>query len=432
MNKLAINGGSKVRKKLFPSQMSIFGDEYYKNINRRMEDLLGKGIYSGYRGNASDAFNGGYNIRKVEQEFSDYFGAHAIAVNSCTSGLIIACGAIGLENNDEVLVTPWSMTCSATAPLFYGAVPKFADIEREHFCIDPSSIRNYKEGYKKIDTMSKAIIAVDLFGQTYDVEKLERLARKYNLAIIEDAAQAIGSKYKNRHAGTIGDIGVFSFTQGKHLTCGEGGMILTNDPELNHRCRLIRNHAEAVLNDTNFYFEHKNMVGFNNRMTEFQAIILSEQLKYLNKIVEMRLNNVLVLFELLKDLDIIEFYPIRDNCTHSYYVLPLKYTGQEELPLDKYVKAVKAELAHEENRIDRGIMVGQGYIKPIYQMPLFQKKQHWALRNKSYEYYRGWNCEKLQNELIITLLHGLPLKDKDLQDVANAFIKVWENREEIQ
>jgi dTDP-4-amino-4,6-dideoxygalactose transaminase len=433
--KLALLGGDKVRKKLFPSQMSIFGEDYHNKVKSRFENILDKQIYSGYRGNASVAFNGGDQVKQAEGLFADYFDHRAIAVNSCTSGLIIACGAIGLEPGDEVIVTPWSMTCSATAPLFYGAVPVFADIESDYFCINPRSIL---DGIRtKITKKTKAIIAVDLFGQPCDYEELTKIARTFNLSIIEDAAQAIGSKYKDKHAGTLGDIGVFSFTQGKHLTCGEGGMILTKSPELEYRCRLIRNHAEAVLNDTGFYLPHKNMVGFNNRMTEFQAAVLIEQFKYLDKIVEMRQSNAQKLFEKLTYFPWLQDYGTREDCTHSYYVLPLKYIAKDVFPLNKYIEAVKAELAHEENRIDRGIMVNQGYIKPIYQMPLFQKNQHWALKKQKYYYKRfGFlstkcNCETLHDELIITLLHGLPLNDQDIDDIVEAFIKVWENREEI-
>ena len=207
MSKLAINGGLPIRQGLLPKQITIDKEE-----KEAVQQVMDKELLSGFRGNSSPAFYGGEKIQELENNFKKYFKTiYAYSCNSCTSALQIACDAIGLQPGDEVIVTPWSMSCSATAPMIWGAIPIFADIEYDYFCLDPKLIE------QKITDRTKAIIIVDLFGQSYDVEAVNGIANKYGLVVIEDAAQAIGSYYKNRLAGTFGTIGTFSFTQGKHL-----------------------------------------------------------------------------------------------------------------------------------------------------------------------------------------------------------------------
>ena len=197
---------------------------------------------------------------------------HSISVNSCTSALLAACAAIGLNPGDEVIVTPFSMSCSATIPLHFGAIPVFADIEEDYFCLNPRSIE------EKITKRTKAIIVVDLFGQPYDVGTIKKIAIENGLYIIEDAAQSLGAHAGGYgYAGTFGDIGCFSFTQGKHISAGEGGMIITNNDLLAQRCAMFRNHAEAVNNDLNDE-RFDDLAGLNLRMTELQAMMVLNQL----------------------------------------------------------------------------------------------------------------------------------------------------------
>src|SRR5574344_1647548 len=252
MGILAINGGKKVRTELFPA---------YRVIGKEEEDavvkVLRSGILSKYLGCWADDFYGGPQVQALEKEWAEYFGVkHAISMNSATSALYCAAGAIGLNPEDEVIVSPYTMAASATAPLIYNAVPIFADIEEEYFCLDVESIE------AKITPKAKAIIVVDIFGQPYDAERINALAKKHNLYVIEDTAQAPGAKYKGKYAGTLGDIGVFSLNYHKHIHCGEGGIIVTDNDELAERLRLIRNHAEAVV-DAKGTTDLVNMVGFN-------------------------------------------------------------------------------------------------------------------------------------------------------------------------
>lgn len=428
MSNLAISGGIPIRQGLLPRQLSL-GDEEIQAINNLLKNT---NILSGFRGNSGPAFYGGEKIQEFETMFKKYFGSmYAYSCNSCTSALQLACGAIGLQPGDEVIVTPWSMSCSATAPMIWGAVPIFADIEHDYFCLDPKSVE------EKITHRTKAIIVVDLFGQSYDVSGINGIANKHGLFVIEDAAQAIGSKYQNRFSGTLGTMGVFSFTQGKHLTAGEGGMMISNSPVHARNFSLIRNHADAVLSDMddNLMINEKNMIGYNMRMTEIQAAILIEQLKKLDYFVKRRIENATIFMNALKEISFITPAYNRSQATHSFYVQPFFYNQEkaEGVHRDKFIAAVKAELQPEEGRLDKGVPIGCGYIRPLYKMPLFQQNGHWSLKGYIYQDGICPAAEKLwSDELFITLLPGLDLKDEDRRDIVDAFIKVSDNLGELR
>ncbi len=426
MAKLAINGGTPVKTNLFPAQETIGKREEQAVLNVMKNKHL-----SYYRGSWNDSFYGGPEIKKLEDKWENYHSIlYALAVNSCTSALQIACGSIDLQPGDEVIVTPWSMSCSATAPMIYGATPVFADIEYDYYCLDVKSIE------EKITSRTKAIIVVDLFGQPYNYTEINKLAEKHNLFIIEDAAQAIGSKgYDNKYAGTFGDMGTFSLTQGKHLTSGEGGILISNDKSLNMKNRLIANHAEAVVNDmqydcgiTQSYINKNNMIGFNMRMTEIQAAIARIQLSKLNNFVQIRQKNAKIL-NAIDEIPCIKSSPIRKNCTHSYYVQAFKfYKKIAGIHRNTFIDAVKAELTPEKGRANMGVALGCGYIQPLYRMPLFQNQ----IRGN----YKKGLCpitEKLwKDELFLWRFQSFNLEDQDRQDIINAFWKVWDNRDELK
>lgn len=435
MGKLAINGGKKVRDIPFPKQISV-GEEEKEIVSQ----ILNSKILSAYRGTWGPNFLGGEYIQELEKTFCERFDVgYAIACNSCTSALHIVCKALGLGKGKNVIVTPWSMSCSATAPLMFGATPIFSDIEYLHYCLDFDSIKETVTSCENRGAKIDAIIVVDLFGQPYDVENINAYAKEKGIVIIEDAAQAIGSTYGRKYAGTLGDVGVFSFTQGKILTSGEGGMITTNDSELAFKCRLIMNHAEAVLNEiedrkeTHFSSlseeEHNSMLGFNLRMTEIQAGILLCQLKKLDSILYHRremskfFNRELFSF-------ILGIFParVRKNCTHSYYVQPFLWDESKlGISRDTFIDAVKAELSPESGREKEGVPIGCGYIKPLYRFPCFK-----SFLGSSYPRNGLFNVERLwKKELFLHRFCGLDLSRKDADQVIEAFYKVWKNRREL-
>ncbi len=420
MNRLAINGGKSVAYG-YLSPKKVYDKLKVKNT---ICNIINSEMLSGFRGSMGDAFWGGKKIREVEEKFEYLMNVKkdsVLAVNSCTSALIIACGAIGLKPGDEVIVTPWSMSCSATAPLFYGAIPIFADIEKDYFCLDPKSIE------EKITDKTKAIIVVDLFGQPFNQE-IKDIAEEHNLYIIEDAAQAIGSKYTTKYGdkftGALGNIGCFSFTQGKHFSSGEGGFILTEDEELYEKCSLLRNHSDAVISSSKKLadkYEHSAFIklpGYNMRMTEIQAAILSVQLNFFGIEIESRNERVISLRNKIK-LPGISFCKTRKNCTHSYYVLAFHYhKNVVGIGRNRFLEAVRAELCTSKDYMERGIGVPiwGGYIKPLYNMPIFNHRKIEPLPE----------VEHLQNEeLFITLLQGLELTTEEIELIAEAFNKVY-------
>ena len=176
MGKLAINGGEKVRKEKFPPYLPI-GNEEFEEVKRVFESHT----FSRFLGAWHEDFSGGEQVQALEKEWAEFFGVkHAISVNSATSALFCAVGAIGIEPFDEVIVTPYSMSCSAVAPLIYSAIPIFADVEPDYFCLDPSSVE------ERISERTKAIIVVDLAGQAYS-QKINDIAKRLNGPVTDTA-----------------------------------------------------------------------------------------------------------------------------------------------------------------------------------------------------------------------------------------------------
>lgn len=429
MSKLAINGGDKVRTDFFPAYRVIGKEEEEAVIK-----VMRSGILSKYLGCWSDDFYGGPEVQAMEKEWASFYGVkNAISVNSATSALYCAVGAIGINPGEEVIVSPYTMCASATAPLIYNAVPVFADLEYDYYCLDPDDIE------KKITDKTKAIIVVDILGQPYDADRINAIAKEHGLYVIEDNAQGPLATYHGKYAGTLGDIGVFSLNYHKHIHCGEGGILVTDDDELAERLRLIRNHAEAVVGAKGVE-NLNNMIGFNFRMTEIEAAITREQLKKLKWLVEERRRNVAYLEEQLSDIEFLKMPKIRENCEHSYYIHAIKYSQDiAGVSRERFVEAMQAELMPIELRETEGVKIGLGYQVPLYRQPIFREKI--AYGNTSYPFgnqidYREPNCpicDKIcSSETIFHELMRPYMTKKDLNDVVEAFHKVANNLDELR
>src|SRR3989344_4643766 len=369
MGRLAINGGTSVRAHDDPFPA-------YKPIGKEEEEAALRVVRSGALSKFIGAwdpkepqFYGGPEILAFEKEWAAHFGVkHAVSMNSATSGLIASLGALGLEPGDEVIVTPYSMCISATAPLFYGAIPVFADVEPEFFCRDPASVE------RVITPRTKVILVVDLFGQSHDVDAINAIAKKHGLKVVADSAQIPAGKYKGKYAGTLSDIGVYSLNFHKHIHTGEGSLVVTNDDAFAERLQLIRNHAEAVVGDKGVE-NIVNMVGQNYRLTELQAAIGREQLKKLDALVDARIKNIAYIRERCQDMPGFRPAGERPQVRHVYYMQAFLYdevvTGVSR---KKFFAAVKAELSPSESQEEEGVLMGEGYVKPIYLLPIFQKQ----------------------------------------------------------
>lgn len=428
VSKLAINGGAPVRTELFPPYQTM-GPEEMRAVQRVMES----GNLSQYLGAWHPDFMGGAEVRRFEESWAEHFGiAHALAVNSATSGLYAAVGACGVGTGDEVIVSPYTMSASAIAPVVYGAVPVFADIDPESFCISAATIA------PRLTPKTKAIIVVHIFGGPADMDAIMALARPRGIRVIEDCAQAPGALYAGRSVGSLGDLGVFSLNYHKHIHTGEGGVVTTNDAELAERVALIRNHAEAVVGAKGRE-DLADLIGFNYRLTELQAAIGTEQLKKLSGLVEERIKNVEFLASRLAGLPGLRPVVSDPSHKHVFYVHPIHFDAAAVgVSREQFVEAIKKELPSSHLR--EGVpLIGAGYVKPLYLQPFYQKRTHVAAFN-SPKYtgqvdYTVGSCpvvERMHYEELITHEFMRPgMTQSDLEDVIRGFEKVSQNIKEI-
>jgi len=419
-NRLVINGGEPVRIEPWIDNITT-GEEEKQAVLRVMDSGYLSLFEGSHTPDAPFSFKGGREVRLLEDEWCVFYGSKfAVSVNSATSGLYAAIGALEIGFGDEVIVSPFTMTACATAPLIYGAIPIFADVELDTGCLDPDSIE------EKITERTKAILVIHQFGFPADMDKIMILAKKYNLKVIEDCAQAHGAKYKGKEVGTIGDIGVFSLNVNKTIQSGEGGVCTTDDEELSYRLQLIRNHGEAVVGAAG-YNNITNIVGYNYRLTELQAAIAREQLKKLPELNEKRMELVKYLVEGIADYDFLSALCDNEDNISTYYVVPIRYHKLKlnNISRSEFIKAVNAE----------GILFYQGYSKPLYLQPLYQNKHAFkhgypwsAIENNSSEvdYSLGIcpNVEHLHYEEIIVNEHiRSPQQSKDIDDILQAIDK---------
>lgn len=417
--KLAILGGPKTIKSNFKRFSSIGKQEAYA-----VASVIKSGILSKFLGCWDPDFYGGPRVQKFERLWCAYFKVkHAIAVNSNTSGLISALGAIGIEPGDEVIVSSWTMSASATAILVWNAIPVFADINPDTFNLDPESIK------KNITCRTKAIVVPDIFGQAADLNAIMAIAKKYKLKVIEDSAQAPGAIYKDKYVGTIADIGVFSLNYHKHIQTGEGGVCVTNDPVLAERMQLIRNHGEAVVGDKGVK-DITNIIGFNFRMTEIEAAIGIEQLKKLKKIIQERVKAANALSLGLSGLVGIKTPEIKQGFEHVYYYYPI-VIDIDRIGISRKIicRALMAEGVPD---------LCEGYAL-IHQLPIYQKKIAYGRKGfpwsagfyKGAVSYKRGICPVAENLFYKTFL-GIELcrsryNNQEVNLVIKAFRKIWRN-----
>ncbi len=257
----------------------------------------------------------GPDVKKFEREVAEYLGTKfAIGVASGTDALRIALFACGIGKGSEVITTPFTFIATAESIVHCGAKPVFVDIDPKTYNIDPGRIE------AKITPRTKAILPVHLYGQAADMGAIMAIARKHNLKVIEDCAQALGTEYKGKKVGTIGDAGCLSFFPSKNLGAyGDGGMVITCDPKIAETSNILRQHGAKT---TYCYHLH----GFNSRLDSLQASVLSVKLKYLDKWLNRRREKAGVYNQLLKNVDGIETPFVDNSGEHSfnYYTIRLK------------------------------------------------------------------------------------------------------------
>ena len=422
---LAILGGRPAIKRKFQIH-----NTYGREEIRAAKKVIKSGVLSKFLGSASPDFFGGPRVLELERIAEQTFGTkHAIAVNSWTSGLVAAVGAIGIEPGDEVIVTPWTMSATVAAILHWSAIPIFVDIDPISYNLDPLKI------HASISPRTKAIMVADIFGMSANVDAIMKIAHDHSLKVISDTAQSPGATYKDSVAGTIAHIGGISLNYHKHIHTGEGGILFTNDDELALRLKLIRNHAESVVEGMQIN-NLQNMIGYNFRLGEIEAALAIEQIKKLPRILKRKIRSANLLTVELAEIPSLRIPNVEKGSSHVYYVYPIALDSNElGISRKTLVAALRAE----------GIpALVEGY-QNIHLLPLFEKKIAfgakgfpWSLNensNFSYQYHRGMCpvAEELHDRSFIGIgLTGLDLRDTDIKAIGFAFKKVWRHLHELR
>lgn len=278
----------------------------FQEIKKELKKILGSGILTK-----------GPKVRQFEKMIAKYVGSkYAFATTSCTTALHLSLATLGIRQGDEVLVPDFTFPATANVVVQQGAKPIFVDIDLDTFNID------IKDLERKITKKTKAIIPVDAFGCPVDMISIIKIAKKYNLAVIEDAACALGAEYKGKKSGTMGDIGCFSFHPRKSITTGEGGMVVTNNEKLAQKIEILRNHGGVFNKKIGFYkFER---AGFNYRMTEIQALLGIHQMKNIERIINQKRKLAKIYFQKLaniKEIKVPKDTPFGKHSFQSYVIL---------------------------------------------------------------------------------------------------------------
>jgi perosamine synthetase len=297
----------------------------------------------------------GPKLPEFEERFADYLGCkHAVAVSSGTAGLHLVVRSMGIGSGDEVITTPFSFVASANCALFEGAKIAFADVDPETWNIDPAKIES------AINSRTRAVIPVDVFGQTPDMDRIEALAKKHDLRVIEDSCEALGAKFNGRPAGTFGDAGVFGFYPNKQMTTGEGGMVTTDDEEIASLCRSMRNQGR----DTNGGWLAHPRMGYNYRLCDINCALGIAQLDRIDEILSERRRVAALYLERLSDERRLTIQRRIEGLEPSWFVMVVRLT-------DDYGEGVRDEILVKLR--ERGIGCSN-YFVPIHLQHYFREQ----------------------------------------------------------
>jgi len=406
VGRLAINGGEPSRKKPFP-QWPVYDDREVELLN----EVLSSRVWG----------IGGKKVREFEEKFARYQQAkYGVAVTSGTTGLEVALRAADIKAGDEVIMPAYTFIASATATFQVNALPVFADIDSETYTLDPKSVE------EAVTEKTKAIMPVHIAGCPANMDSTMRIAERNDLIVVEDACQAWGAEWRGRRVGAIGDMGAFSFQSSKNITTGEGGIIVTNDRQLYELCWSYHNCGRIV---EGAWYQHE-LLGFNYRMTEFQAAVLLAQLQRLDTQTAVRDKNALYLSRELSKIGGVE--PLRrteDMTRHAYHLYIFKFRKEEfeGLPRSKFIEALRAE----------GIPCSAGYT-PLHRQEAMLKLAQDPLFRQLYGNKADYSKVKLpvteracNDEGVWFYQYMLLGTEEDMDDIVNAITKIKENAEEL-
>jgi dTDP-4-amino-4,6-dideoxygalactose transaminase len=359
----------------------------------------------------------GERVKEFEEKYAAFQGAkHGISCTNGTSALWIALKALGIGSGDEVITTPWTFIATSTAVVLADAIPVFVDIELDTLNMNLDQVE------AAITPRTKAILPVHFFGRPLDMDRLMAIAKKHNLAVVEDAAHAWGGRYKERGLGCIGEVGTFSFQFSKNMTAAEGGIVLTNDDDLAVNCWSFMNCGRWPGKP---WYHMENIAG-NNRLTEFQAALLTVQLGRMESQMAKRTKMHDFLWDKFRELPCIGVMAPDDaySTRRSHHGMALRFVREkwDGVTRETFLKAMEAE----------GITVMTGYAFPIYREPAFTKRRNFPMGD--YPDYAAMNLpvvEQAVEEVFLIPQHLLLADENDVLDIVRAVEKLWENRKEL-
>jgi dTDP-4-amino-4,6-dideoxygalactose transaminase len=351
-------------------------------------------------------------VEKFEKEFAEFCGSkYAIACVNGSVSLRLALIACGVRPGDEVIVPPYSFIATASVVIEANCVPVFVDIDPNTYNIDPQKIE------AAITKKTKAIIPVHFAGLACDMDRIMEIARKHNLYVIEDAAHAHGGEYKGKKLGSIGHAGSFSFQSSKNLNAGEGGLVVTDDDKLYEMMNSLRNVGRVKGGQ---WYEH-HYAGCNYRITQFQAALLSSQLKRLDEQTRLRDKNGRYLADLLMSIDgITPLERGQGETLHTYHIFIFKYDKSKFNGLTK--KEFANMLAAE------GVPSFMGYPIPLHKQPVFQQKNFMCYALPEEVDYSSVSCPVAEKacyeEAVWILQHAMLGTREDMDQFAAAIKKI--------
>ncbi|MEZ5103083.1 MAG: DegT/DnrJ/EryC1/StrS family aminotransferase [Draconibacterium sp.] len=409
--KLALLGGEKVRKSEWP-QWPVWNE----SAENDMLKMLRSGRW--WRGN-------GEAVSEFEIKYAELMGAkRCLATASGTTALLIALHVLGVDAGDEVLVSPYTFIATYNSIFINKALPVFVDTNPDTFLIDPDKIE------EKITDRTSAILPVHIYGLPVDMDKVNAIAKKHNLKVVEDACQAWLGEYKGKKLGTLGDLGCFSFQNSKNLPSGEGGAVLGNDDEIMDRCYSFHNCGRPYgsVQRTSDYPTR----GSNRRMQQVQAITLLSQMPRIEKDADIRLENAKYLDKRLNEIPGIKTYKlVEGNNRSAYHMYPFRYVAEEfgNVSREKFIEALRAE----------GIPCSSGYGQQnkdgLIEEALNSRGYKRLFSEKRLNQWREENVLPGNDQLAkeaVTFYQSLLLGTKsDMDDIVNAITKIYENRKQL-